>query len=238
MTKVEALKALLEENGGVASWRYIYDNIERYYPPAKSPAEWEAALRGVLYREIRNNRNFKRIGFGVYALAEYEREDPAKVLKDRRRMHPYMEGVMVEIGNREGYRTYCADPSAAFQPNVFLSQLTTLHDFPPFTYPEIVERARRIDVVWFTAKGDLFPKRAVEIVDSLGTLGDSLFRMYQLKEFQTEFYVLADRAKVGRIKETLDREPYSIERRRFTVKSYDKALEYYKALLKRENVSF
>ena len=30
MTKVEAIKNLIEDNGGVASWQYIYDNIEKY----------------------------------------------------------------------------------------------------------------------------------------------------------------------------------------------------------------
>jgi len=61
MTKVEAIKNLIEDNGGVASWQYIYDNIEKYYPAAKASEEWQAGIRGVLYREIKNNKTFTRI---------------------------------------------------------------------------------------------------------------------------------------------------------------------------------
>ena len=59
MTKIEAIKSLIQNNGGVASWQYIYDNIEKYYPTAKSSEEWKAGIRGVLYREIRDNKNFR-----------------------------------------------------------------------------------------------------------------------------------------------------------------------------------
>ncbi len=44
MTKVDAIKKLMEENGGVASWQYVYDNIERYYPSAKASQEWQAGI--------------------------------------------------------------------------------------------------------------------------------------------------------------------------------------------------
>ena len=35
MTKVEAIKKLLEDNGGIATWEIIYNEIEKYYPKAK-----------------------------------------------------------------------------------------------------------------------------------------------------------------------------------------------------------
>ena len=58
MTKVEAIKKVLEDNGGTASLTDIYNNIEKYYPTAKSSEQWEAGIRGVLYREIRNKKLF------------------------------------------------------------------------------------------------------------------------------------------------------------------------------------
>jgi hypothetical protein len=95
VTKVDALKALLKDNGGAASWQYIYDNIEKYYPAAKASREWEAGLRGVLYREIKNNRNFKRVGFGVYALHEYQEEKAIEnIKKDNVRMHSLHRGFI------------------------------------------------------------------------------------------------------------------------------------------------
>ena len=176
---------------------------------------------------------------GVFALNEYQEEKQIEeISKDQIRMHSYMEGIMVELGNYEKFITYCADPTAAFQPNVFINQLMTIDDFPSFTYPEINGISKRIDVLWFSGKGYKFPKRAIEIVDSIGTLGESLSRMYQLKEFQTDFYVLAPDKHIDKIQNTLSREPYSIQRNRFIVKTYNEAIDYYKKRLELEKLKF
>ena len=62
MTKVDAIKRVMQDNGGTATWDIIYDNIEKYYPSAKASREWKAGIRGVLYRELKAQRNFKKIG--------------------------------------------------------------------------------------------------------------------------------------------------------------------------------
>jgi len=239
MTKVEAIKRLMDDNGGVASWKYIYDNIEKYYPAAKSPQEWQAGLRGVLYREIKNNKNFKQIGFGTFAVREYEQEKQiAEIKQDKDRMHSYIEGIIVELGNYERFDTHCADPTAEFQKNIFIDQLTTVKDFPVFTYPEINKIARRIDVIWFNKKGYKFPKRVIEVVDSIGTLGESLNRMYQLKEFRAEFLVLYPENHQLKIEQMIEREPYSILKDRFVVKNYDDIINYYNKRLELEKLKF
>lgn len=239
MTKVEAIKALMENNGGVASWKYIYDNIENYYPPAKASLEWQAGIRGVLYREIRNDRNFKRIGFGTFALREYEQEKQIEeIKKDKIRTHSYIEGIMVELGNYEGFDTYCADPSAEFQENIFINQLATMVGFPEFTYSEINQIAKRIDVTWFNKKGYKFPKKLIEVVDSIGTLGEALNRLYQLKEFKAEFLVLHPADHKTKILQMIKREPYSILRDRFVVKDYDEVISFYNKRLELEKIKF
>ncbi|PIZ94590.1 MAG: hypothetical protein COX81_03065 [Candidatus Magasanikbacteria bacterium CG_4_10_14_0_2_um_filter_37_12] len=72
MTKVEAIQKVLEDNGGIATWEIIYNEIEKYYPEAKRSKEWSAGIRGVLYREIKNNKTFKKIDDGTYSLADYD----------------------------------------------------------------------------------------------------------------------------------------------------------------------
>lgn len=237
MTKVGAIRRLMEENGGVASWKYIYDNIEKYYPGIKSSKEWQAGIRGVLYREIKDNRSFQKLGFGTFALLEYEQEKQIrKIKKDKVRMHSYIEGIMVELGNYEKFDTHCADPSAEFQENISINQLTTIEDFPEFTYPSITKIAKRIDVVWFNKKGYKFPKRVIEVVDTIGTLGDSLQRMYQLKEFDTEFVVLHPESHKQKIERMIEREPYSILKNRFVVKNYDEIINYYNKRVESEKL--
>lgn len=72
MTKVEAIKKVLEDNGGIATWEIIYNEIEKYYPEAKKSKEWSAGIRGVLYKEIKNDKSFKKIDEGTYSLADYD----------------------------------------------------------------------------------------------------------------------------------------------------------------------
>lgn len=232
ITKVKALAQLMGDNGGAASWKYIYDNIENYYPNIKAPKAWEAALRGVLYCELKNRRNFKRIGIGVYALIDY-REDEiiADIKRDDVRMHSYIEGLLVELGNHERYDTYSADKRAVFQANVRIGQLTTMDDLPEFTYPEITEIAKRIDVLWFNKRGYKFPQRAIEVVHSIGTLEQSLGRMYQLKEFRADFLVVSPRKFVNRIDRKLQQEPYSIHSGRFNVRHYEDIISYHRNML-------
>ena len=166
MTKVEAIKKVMEDNNGTASWDILYNNIEKYYPTAKSSIEWEAGIRSVLYREIRANKNFKKIGLSVFALRDYvEEKKPDK--KDVLRMHSYVEGICIELGNFKNFSTYTADPSAVFKDNIRLFDIAALKEVPQFTYSEIIQETKRIDVVWFNKKGFQFPQRIFEIVDSV-----------------------------------------------------------------------
>jgi len=77
MTKVEAIKKLMEDNDGLASWSLIYEDMEKYYPNVKKPKEWKAGIRGVLYRDI--GKTFKKIDDGLFALIDF---DEAKYIKN------------------------------------------------------------------------------------------------------------------------------------------------------------
>ena len=50
VTKVEAIRKVLEEFNGVATWKQIYDNIEKYYPAAKVSIAWREGIRRVQRR--------------------------------------------------------------------------------------------------------------------------------------------------------------------------------------------
>ena len=69
LTKVEAIRQLMMDNGGAITLRMLYDNIEKYYPEAKRSSEWQAGLRGVLYRDI--GKSFKKLDGSVYALKNF-----------------------------------------------------------------------------------------------------------------------------------------------------------------------
>lgn len=226
MTKVEALKNLMEDNGGSATWEMIYKNIEKYYPTAKRSREWQAGLRGVLYREL--GKHFKKIGLGIYALIDFKEDKIEKISEQPpQRIHSIMQGICLEIGNFLNFDTYTADPSATYN-NLALNNLATLRSLPPFTYEEILDSAKRIDILWFNKKGYQFPKRTIEIVDSIGTLEQALKRNIQLIEFNLDFYIVGKREYKVKIEREINREPYIRVKSRYKIRDYDDIIEIYK----------
>lgn len=69
MTKVDAVRKVLEANGGSATWAEIYKNITRYYKTAKASKYWQEGIRGVVYREERCKENFK-VKDGIVSLID------------------------------------------------------------------------------------------------------------------------------------------------------------------------
>lgn len=231
LTKVGAMKKLMKENKGVATWKQIYEDIENYYPAAKVSKVWKEGLRGVLYREIRNKRNFKRIGLGIFALEDYQ-EEIKPIPKQKVRFHSFMEGCLIEMGNFKKFLTYTPDKTAIFKDNVFLNQIETIEEFPEFTYQEIINIVKRIDVIWFNQKGFKFPHKAFEVVDSIGTLSESLNRCLQLKAFNLQFYIVAPEEYKKKVNEKINAEPYFEFKERFSFLNYEKITSLYEHAIK------
>ena len=226
MTKVEAIQKVMEDNHGTASLEIIYQNVEKYYPAVKISNEWEAGIRGVLYREIRNNKRFQKIGLSIYALKDYiEEQKPKK--EDTVRMHSYIEGICLEIGNFKNFQTYTADPSASYRDNLNLLNIASMNEIPQFSYNEVVQESRRMDVIWFNPKGLLFPQKVFEVVDSLGTLNGAFNRCLQLKNFRTEFFIVAPEQHRNKFNQTINLESYKESIDRFKFINYDEIIELY-----------
>lgn len=231
MTKVEAIQKVMEDNGGTASLELIYENICKYYPAAKDSDKWDAGIRGVLYREIRNKRRFKKIGLSIYALEDYE-EEAKPTAKDSVRMHSYIEGICIELGNFNGFDTFTADPSAFYRDKLQLKNIITLPELPPFSYPQILHEAKRIDVVWFNRTGLAFPQKVFEVVDSINTLNGAFNRSLQLQNFRTEFFIVAPEKHRDKFTQTIELEIYQESKDRFTFVNYDDIQNLYESTLK------
>jgi len=235
MTKVEAIENVMKDNGGTASLDIIYNNICKYYPTAKDSKEWEAGIRGVLYRELKNNRRFKKIGLSIYAISDYKEEQkPSK--SDKIRMHSYIEGICLELGNFNDYLTYTADSSAIYRDNLRLCDFATMHEIPNFSYNGIVNEAKRIDVIWFNKKGYAFPKHVFEVVDSIGTLNGAFNRSLQLKNFITDFIIVAPEKHHDKFNQTIELEIYQPYKKRFSFANYDEIMELYEMTAKKNKI--
>lgn len=235
MTKVEAIKRVLEDFNGVATWEEIYNNIEKYYPNAKASVAWKEGIRGVLYREIKKGKYFKKIGLGIFALIDYK-EEPKPTPKEKHKIHAFIEGICLELGNFHNFATYTADPSAKFKDKITLGKLATLQDLPEFTYPEIMKEVKRIDVIWFNKTGFIFPKKVFEVVHSPDTLEKALNRTLHLLDFRTDFIIVSPKEHYKKFEKKIMREPYIRFQKRYKFKDYDSLINFYELLVKLNEV--
>ena len=237
MTKVEAIKKVLEDNKGVATWDIIYKEIKKYYPNIDASLKWKEGIRGVLYREIRNNKSFKKIGLGVFALLDYKETNWNEIKEDKIRMHSYIEGVCIELGNFDNFHTYTADLSAKFN-DLQLLDLVSLKEIPQFTYDDIITEVKRIDVIWFNKNKFKFPKIVYEVVDSLGTMENAFSRSYQLFDFTTIFFIVGRAEFEKKFHKIIKKKPYNDIENRYKFISYDRIIKYYETKLKEEKLKF
>ena len=231
---MESLEHFIRDNGGSASWQTIYERIEHYYPAAKCSQQWEAGLRGVLYRELYQGKRFKRIGAGIYSLEDYEPQSVPSA--NSLRMHSFIEGICVELGNIRGYQTFTADPSVKYRDNVYLKEIVTMEHIPPFSYQAILDKVKLIDVLWFDKSQTPFPKYAFEVVDSIGTLDGAFKRCLQLANFRTQCFIIAPEKHHKKYEETLTLNLYQGIGDYVSFKSYDNICATHKTLVEGNDV--
>ncbi len=111
MRKIDAIIRVMQDNNGLANWTIIYNEIEKYYADIKQSEEWKAGIRGVLYREIKNNQNFKKISEGLFSLIEYDENllildediedtETSTVLKIRKGQNKFRNRLLKNLGSQ------------------------------------------------------------------------------------------------------------------------------------------
>lgn len=231
MTKIQAIEYVLKENGGSANLETIYKKIPKFYPNIKQGLQWEAGVRGVLYRAIKEGKCFKKIGLSIYALKDYQ-ENPLPKTSDKIKMHSFIQGICLELGNARNYLTYTADPSKLYRDNVYLKDIAHLKTLPNFTYKEIISEAKRIDVLWFNNAKYAFPQCAFEVVDSISTLNNAFNRCLQLKAFATKFIIVAPQNHYKKFQSNLELEIYRDKKDFFQFVNYEEILKTYEYVVK------
>ena len=89
-----------------------------------------------------------------------------------------------------------------------------------------MSQARQIDVLWFERKPRPFPKFAFE-VETTPEFRRALLRLYQLCDFDTALYIVADEAKRPLFEKRLQDEPFYALRHRFVFRSFEEVFRLY-----------
>lgn len=192
MKQHEAVIAVMQQNGGYATLGQLYQSAPKVPGSTWGTKTPFASIR----RIVQQHDEFFKIRPGLWALtSEKERvlrlfSGEEKKSKEREYSHYFYQGLVAEIGNLQGFRTYvpAQDRNKPFAEQK-LGNVTSVLEFYEFTYSNVLRRAKTIDVTWFNDRK--YPSSAFEIEHSTD-IQNSLLKFVELQDFRTKFYIVAD----------------------------------------------
>jgi hypothetical protein len=205
MTQHDAVVKAMKENGGYATFGRLYQTVLQIPDCTWGTKTPFASIR----RIVQKSPAFFRIKPGLWGLTEHKETvlkrlslDP-EVTQEKVEVfnHTYYQGLILEIGNIKGYNTWIPDQD---KNKTFLekklSEIASLTCIPLFTYKNLVDRARTIDVIWFNKRG--FPDSFFEVEHSTN-IYNSLLKYVEFQDFRVKLYIVADATRRGEFKDKL-----------------------------------
>lgn len=212
----------MERNGGFATLGFLYEHALR-----EADVQWNTKTPFASIRRIvQDPRFFFKIKPGLWALKSHREKLPPELLVEfapsRRREasdHSYYQGLILEIGNLKNFGTTipAQDRNKAYL-NRKLGDVATVKEFYPFTYDEVVKRARTIDVVWFNQRK--MPSSCFEIEHSTD-ISNSLLKFVEIQDFHTNFLIVADKRRQGEFLQKMRYHAFSAISDRVRFLTYD-----------------
>lgn len=190
MKQYEQVIKVMKENGSYATLGFLSLNVDVSQWESKTPF---ASIR----RIVQDEKYFFKIKPGLWALKEFEKEvlskfqiqDNSKKENQDKFNHSYYQGLLLEIGNLKGYKTYIPpqDKNKMFLEKS-LGSISKIEYILEFSFPEIVGRAKTIDVIWFNERK--MPYSFFEIEHS-ADIQNSLLKFNDLQDFFSNFYIVS-----------------------------------------------
>jgi hypothetical protein len=192
MKQHEAVILAMKQNGGYATLGHLYQTAPKIHGSKWGTKTPFASIR----RIVQKYNEFFKIRPGLWALTS-EKDKVLRLFasegtktREREYSHYFYQGLVAEIGNLQGFQTYipAQDRNKPFAEQK-LGNVTTLSEFYEFTYPDVLRRAKTIDVTWFNDRK--YPTSVFEIEHSTD-IQNSLLKFVELQDFRTKFYIIAD----------------------------------------------
>jgi len=188
MKQHEQVIDVMKKNGGYATLGFLNHNVDISNWATKTPF---ASIR----RIVQDEKYFFKIKPGLWALNEYKTKIlknfniEESVEKNADFNHSFYQGLLLEICNLKGLQTYIPphDKNKLFL-DTPLGSISTLNTILDFSYNEIVNRAKNIDVIWFNNRK--MPNSFFEVEHSTD-IQNSLLKFYDLQDFYSSFYIVS-----------------------------------------------
>jgi hypothetical protein len=220
MTQEQQVIEVIRKQGGYATLRRLNEVMDFSSWKTKTP---EASVR----RIVQNSDAIFRIQPGLWALEEVKE----KVLKKfniskgdsksaEEFSHSYYQGLLIEVGHFQKFTTYVPpqDQHRRFL-NKELGELTDHKIIPQFTFETILRKAKSVDVIWFNERN--IPTHFYE-VEHTTDIKNSLSKFYELQDFFSSFYIVANGHREDEFKDKLNASIFSPIKNRVRFLTYDK----------------
>lgn len=241
LTYDEAIEQIMLKNGGFASLKQLYNDIWLFKDKKKINGK---TPNNTIQERVQRSKKFFRLGLGVYGLNDLKDKiflkevEPKTAEQKIERIHAKIQGMLIELGNIDGFDTYTNDKSWTFEGKL-LGSLTSIKSVPNFTYEEIIKRnVAFCDVVWFSSVGSekfLYPKRICEVEHSTD-FRDALLKFKELEFFNSEFFCISDISRKDKFLKELSRSAFKSLQGRVKFFAYDEIIATYE--YKRKGIKF
>jgi nuclear transport factor 2 (NTF2) superfamily protein len=163
---------------------------------------------------VQRDERFIKLKPGLYGLKRYIDKLPDEYNPNKQRTieeeriitHAYMQGMLIEIGNLNGFKTFSPDKSGLFVAKK-LKEIITQPEIPDFTFEYILQSVKYIDVVWFNERH--FPNTVFEIEHSTN-FRNSLVKFAELQDFVTKMVLIAPKkmARENKFKQEIEKSAF------------------------------
>ena len=237
MTWEESILWVVKQKGGVASLQDLYTSVPALLTQTQT-RDSAHSIRAYL-RRLKQKSLIKQVGLSLYALCDVSPENPfyetalsesdvERALSSipKNAVHGFIEGMLIDLGNFIGTETYTPDKHIVFNGKP-LNELCSQRRLPNFTYKEIVESTAMIDVMWLK---DGFPIKTFD-VEQTTDFKSALLRAYQLRYFNTQFFVVAPEQRRESYQKRLLLKPFSEIRHAVSFLSYQEVYDAYRNMM-------
>lgn len=227
-TQTQQVIDTLRKHGGYATLGSLYRLVDTSLWATKTPNE---SIR----RIVQKSKEIFRIQPGLWALEEYREEVMRKIgiqAKETQSVehftHGYYQGLIIEIGNMKHFTTYvpAQDQNRKFLEKPLKSICSTIR-IPDFSYENLTDRAKTVDVIWFNERK--MPDSFFEVEHSTD-IQNSVTKFCDLQDFHSRFFIVAPLNRREQFDKVMGRTAFKEVRERVAFHSYESVLHQYELM--------
>lgn len=229
-TQAQQVIDTLRKIGGYATLGDLYHLVDTKSWATKTPNE---SIR----RIVQQSGEIFKIQPGLWALEECREEvmrkfdiEPQEEKSVERFTHGYYQGLIIEIGNMKHYTTYvpAQDQNRKFIEKPLKDICSTIH-IPAFSYKELTDRARTVDVIWFNERN--MPDTFFEVEHSTD-IQNSITKFCDLQDFNSRFLIVAPQNRKEQFDKVISRTAFKDVKKRVSFSSYENICRQYELMCK------